>query len=319
MGLPAARITDVAGHGGIVAMGSPTVFIGGLMAARVGDPISCPATSPQPHGVGNITVGSTSVVINGAFAARMTDPTSCSVPGVSGVGRPSTQGIPGEFAYAPPALVGVGRNGFLVGDLSGHRNNGGTNVKGKVSLAHLEGSSQFVGGDVDAHAIEVEGTSGLGAAGLRGKYAPSSAQIAVDRDSNTAHLIGQTNAELGVDFLAGTDGRRIGYALGGVASVGAGVDADVESVLLTIPLLNISIYQHTTVGGGGGVGGESSSFSYYDRKDGRFHFGFLSDIKLLFSAKFGEHISIGAAPSGVGVPAIPGIIASGCPNVFIGG
>jgi uncharacterized Zn-binding protein involved in type VI secretion len=39
--LPAARVTDMAtcvGPPDMIAMGSPTVLIGGLMAARIGDP-----------------------------------------------------------------------------------------------------------------------------------------------------------------------------------------------------------------------------------------------------------------------------------------
>jgi uncharacterized Zn-binding protein involved in type VI secretion len=56
-GAPAARVTDLATCAGppdSIAMGSPTVLIGNLMAARLGD--------PTLHG-GTITVGCPTVLI----------------------------------------------------------------------------------------------------------------------------------------------------------------------------------------------------------------------------------------------------------------
>ncbi|HRD81160.1 MAG TPA: PAAR domain-containing protein [Saprospiraceae bacterium] len=71
--LPAARVTDMivstATQGAplpIVPPGVPTVLIGGLPAARMGD--SCGADA--------IVMGSTTVLIEGAPAARITDPTA---------------------------------------------------------------------------------------------------------------------------------------------------------------------------------------------------------------------------------------------------
>jgi hypothetical protein len=58
--LPAARVTDTAtcvGPPDVIVMGSPTVLIGGLMAARIGDPTA--------HG-GVITVGEPTVMIGEA-------------------------------------------------------------------------------------------------------------------------------------------------------------------------------------------------------------------------------------------------------------
>jgi uncharacterized Zn-binding protein involved in type VI secretion len=59
-GLPAARVTDKAvciGPPDVIAKGSPTVFIGSLMAARLGDPTA--------HG-GVIVVGCPTVIIGDA-------------------------------------------------------------------------------------------------------------------------------------------------------------------------------------------------------------------------------------------------------------
>lgn len=80
MGLPAARISDmhvcpmvtgVVPHvGGPIALGAPTVLIGGLPAARVGDLVTC--VGPPD----TIAMGSSSVLIGGMPAARMGDMTA---------------------------------------------------------------------------------------------------------------------------------------------------------------------------------------------------------------------------------------------------
>nr|BFF39755.1 PAAR domain-containing protein [Tenacibaculum mesophilum] len=81
MGNPAARITDmhvcpmvtgVVPHvgGPILPAGEPTVLIGGLPAARVGDMATCTG-SPD-----SIVMGSGTVLIGGMPAARMGDSTA---------------------------------------------------------------------------------------------------------------------------------------------------------------------------------------------------------------------------------------------------
>jgi uncharacterized Zn-binding protein involved in type VI secretion len=76
--LPQARVTDLATCAGppdMIAMGSPTVLVGNLMAARLGDPTA--------HG-GVIVVGCSTVII-----------------GESGAGAPVSVG-PMEPALGPP-------------------------------------------------------------------------------------------------------------------------------------------------------------------------------------------------------------------------
>ncbi len=81
MGQPAARLTDmhvcpmvtgVVPHvgGPIVAPGAPTVLIGGLPAARVGDLVTC--VGPPD----TIALGCFTVLIGGQPAARMGDLTA---------------------------------------------------------------------------------------------------------------------------------------------------------------------------------------------------------------------------------------------------
>lgn len=78
MSLPAARVTDLVAcpawngpanpHvGGPITAGAPTVFIGGQMAARIGDPTTC-AGPP-----GSVATGSPPVLIANRPAARVTD------------------------------------------------------------------------------------------------------------------------------------------------------------------------------------------------------------------------------------------------------
>jgi uncharacterized Zn-binding protein involved in type VI secretion len=86
----AARITDmhvcplvtgVVPHvGGPVAIGCPTVLIGGIPAARVGDMVTC-AGPPDV-----LAMGSTSVFIGGMPATRMGD--------IHGHGGPIVMGFP---------------------------------------------------------------------------------------------------------------------------------------------------------------------------------------------------------------------------------
>jgi len=87
-GKPAARLTDMTAHGGtITGPGVPTVLIGKMPAATLGDmhvcPMMTPATPPIPHVGGPITLGSTGVFIGKKPAARLGDMAVC-------VGPPST-------------------------------------------------------------------------------------------------------------------------------------------------------------------------------------------------------------------------------------
>lgn len=73
---PAARALDPTAHGTpLSGAGSPTVFIGGKPAWRVGvDVHACPlVTGTVPHVGGAVAVGSSSVLINGSPAARQGD------------------------------------------------------------------------------------------------------------------------------------------------------------------------------------------------------------------------------------------------------
>lgn len=73
---PAARVGDPTSHGTPLAPGpgSPNVLIGGMPAWRVtADFHTCPLADPQPHVGGVVLVGSTTVLINNLPAARLGD------------------------------------------------------------------------------------------------------------------------------------------------------------------------------------------------------------------------------------------------------
>lgn len=77
MGQPAARVTDSTSHGTPLSPGPgcPNVLIGGMPAWRVGtDSHICPLfNGPQPHVGGTVAMGSMTVRIGGLFAARQGD------------------------------------------------------------------------------------------------------------------------------------------------------------------------------------------------------------------------------------------------------
>ena len=108
MGKPAARLLDPTAHGGmIMGPGCPTVLIGKMPAATLGDthvcPMCTPGTPPIPHVGGPITLGSTGVFIGKKPAARLGDWAVC-------VGPPSS-----IVMGCPTVLIGEAGSGFQAG------------------------------------------------------------------------------------------------------------------------------------------------------------------------------------------------------------
>jgi uncharacterized Zn-binding protein involved in type VI secretion len=144
MGKPAARLGDMTAHGGtITGPGVPTVLIGGMPAATLGDmhvcPMVTPAPAPVPHVGGPITLGSTGVLIGGKPAARMGDMATC-------VGPPST-----IILGCMTVLIGeAGGGGGGGGGAAGAGAGGGSAAAGALTSASLAGQApqeSQVGGD----------------------------------------------------------------------------------------------------------------------------------------------------------------------------
>lgn len=83
----AARVGDPTGHPGMIAgPGVPTVLIGGMPAAVVGDNHVCAMPPPAgPHPPSPIAKGSATVLIGGRPAARVGDMSGCGAPIVMGM------------------------------------------------------------------------------------------------------------------------------------------------------------------------------------------------------------------------------------------
>ncbi|HEV8239275.1 MAG TPA: PAAR domain-containing protein [Thermoanaerobaculia bacterium] len=82
----AARVTDPSGHPGMISgPGVPTVLIGGLPAAVLGDLHTC-AMPPLagPHPPSPMVKGSATVLIGGRPAVRMGDMSGCGAPIILG-------------------------------------------------------------------------------------------------------------------------------------------------------------------------------------------------------------------------------------------
>ena len=83
---PAARVSDRIGHPGvIVGPGVPTVLIGGMPAAVLGDQHACSMPPVAgPHRPTPIAKGSATVLIGGRPAARLGDMSGCGAPIIAG-------------------------------------------------------------------------------------------------------------------------------------------------------------------------------------------------------------------------------------------
>jgi uncharacterized Zn-binding protein involved in type VI secretion len=93
MSRPAARVGDLTVTGDpIMGPGAPTVLIGGLPAARMGEIVTGPACS------GSITIASATVLIGGQPAARVGDQV---------IGTNPASGAPVTTAVAPPGAPTV--------------------------------------------------------------------------------------------------------------------------------------------------------------------------------------------------------------------
>lgn len=125
MGRPAARMLDMTAHGGVIMLGFPTVLIGGLPAARVGDMHLCPMfTGPAPHVGGPIIPpGSPTVLIGSMPAARMGDIATCTGP-------PDT-----IVKGCPTVLIGeAGGGGGAYSGAGGGAGTGGSATPGTASV-----------------------------------------------------------------------------------------------------------------------------------------------------------------------------------------
>lgn len=128
-GKPAARVGDMTAHGGsIVGPGAPTVMIGGMPAAVVGDmhvcPMVTPGVPPVPHVGGPVLPpGVPTVLIMGKPAVCVGDMATCTGP-------PDTILPPG----CPTVMIGSGGGGGGAGSPG----SGGGGAKAKAAESKVE-------------------------------------------------------------------------------------------------------------------------------------------------------------------------------------
>ncbi len=343
MGKPAARIGDQAGHGGAICFGEFKVLIENMPAARMGDPLICPASDgPKPHVMGNIISASSTVIIGGAWAARMGDKTGCGVAGVSGAGAPAVAGPAGPSGPSAPNPInyesvesGTAGDGYGYAQLTGHTGTFGSSRQLKASVKHQSatidqggGYTQTATADYGTSTGEVHTGAGSAGGGIQGAVYNVQDKV-TDKDGNSFAGQGTVGtAQASTDILVGTDGRRTGIALGGAVQASA-LEAQGDAVaVIPIPFTDSSINLGSTLGGSAGsVGAAANVGAYHDAADNRVHFAGMIDIAAVFGLKLGLDISIGAKAAsggagggtpGVPVPAVPGTILSGASKVFIG-
>ncbi len=147
---PAARQGDMTVHGGAIVVGCPTVLIGGMPAARVGDMHTCPMVTPGvppiPHVGGPIMPpGVVTVLIGGMPAACAGDMATC-------VGPPSTIAPPG----CPTVLIGTGGGGGGGGGAGSGSGGGGGQAESQTGTSG--GGEGEEGNEEEDHFLDVSFT-----------------------------------------------------------------------------------------------------------------------------------------------------------------
>lgn len=147
-GKPAARVGDMTAHGGtITGPGVPTVLIGKMPAATMGDmhvcPMMTPGTPPIPHVGGPITLGSTGVFIGKKPAARMGDMAFC-------VGPPSS-----IILGCMTVLIGEAGSGSQAGSAASAGAAKAQGISAPGALKAME-VPEPVESKVESHTVEIE-------------------------------------------------------------------------------------------------------------------------------------------------------------------
>ena len=349
MGQPAATLGDTAAHGGSIAVGSPTVFIGGRPAARLGDSVAC-----GQHGTGTIAKGSMSVFINGQPAARLGDPTACLVPGLAAASVPPVLGLPPVTKARSLDRAKDGKTHAENDDADG------------ISAAHAEYTKSDADHDgvMDTHAVSAEllrvrkakdrATGDGKEERISGALDMFYGNAQVSKGSNALAMDG-TNAEVGVakgsitlsggdagskgvdpdysvtgeghflhakverEGFLGTDGRGKygGLAKGEVSGQVAGGDVSVMYKSPTVAGYNAQL-KVKTGGEFAGFGGGLGAWGFLDTAEKRVHMGANALLEVFLGAKYEWDVSLGKISAGVPVGGIAGLIATGNPRVLIG-
>lgn len=265
---PAARITDMTMHAGKITTGCPSVLIGGLRAARVGDGHECPV-----HGKGKITTGCGSVIVGGSFASRIGDLAGCATESTLARVAPGKAKAEGGGQAKKRRLEGEHKgSGFRVNEIL-------LGGKGKGSGKALVGEA----GEAEVFVERVEGEVYFGPPDDYGANPLYSASL--------EGTVG--SAEAKGDALFGDDGNRVG--VGVVAKAGANAAGIKGKQKSTFGFGGYNIQLRGEMEGSEGVGAGLGHWGYYDRREERVHFGAFGTLKAFAGLELLGDISIGKA------------------------
>ena len=193
----AARRLDPTLHGGEIAAGCATVFIGGRPAARLGDAHACPAsTGSVPHVGGPISSGSATVFIGGRQAARLEDEATCT-GAADQVAEGSRNVFIGGGTYADLSALDEQirdldrRIAFEEATARGERESAGTfDDMGSGAPPRMPGPPTWWSRIIDAGAAGGEGADPYG------EYAMAAAEMSRNRSLRRAREADERAAEL---------------------------------------------------------------------------------------------------------------------------
>ena len=151
MGQPAARLTSMTAHGGTVIAVNPTVLVGKMPVACLGDMHVCPlVTGVVPHVGGPILLGSFGVLAGGRPVARMGDMAVC---------------------VGPPDTIVLGEFTVLVGDISpsggGGGGGGGSGEGGGGGFAGIAGAAMSAVGSAAALVMSIASSAAASCVGAQ--------------------------------------------------------------------------------------------------------------------------------------------------------
>jgi len=314
--MPQARVTDkctCVGPTDVIVKGSPTVYVGGQMAARIGDVTT--------HG-GVITTGAPNVIIGEAGAGGSAGMSQAAPGAVGAAGKgPDAVDRPEDKAYEvhKKRLGGDDNVDVMFAEAGGSTNTGdgrataqGEAALGMTRMDHAGHIKGPVGGShklqtftADAKVYGSVGKTGGGTEGAASaRMVEEEASLFVGPDENNPYAeaggsYALMKAEAKGDVLLGSDGRRAGVSLGGKAGASA-AEGDLKGeVNIPIPFTDWTISARGKVSGeAGALGAGGGAHAYKDLQTGRYHGGAFGKAAAVLGIGADVDLSIGPAYQG---------------------
>ncbi|GAB5544385.1 MAG: hypothetical protein SangKO_041450 [Sandaracinaceae bacterium] len=363
----AARQTDPVTHGGTIVTGSPNVLTEGLASARLFDLVKC-----DVHGTAVVAETSKTVLVNGRGFARKGDGCACEGASAAGPGQgdlvlfilsvhgsdKTLEEIVEETNGHGPHLEGILADSNRDGTLDSFVMDGslmGFEIEGEhgrfaMEVGVLEGEATYVRGEnaIDGP-IPLNQRAKLN---LRGSALDTEGTLNVTDEVSVEGKGSLFEAEVGGEFLAGSDGRYTGVIVDGGATASAAsgsVTGVVDTTaggflagLATSPVFGPAAIGALTVAGmsetgrellatpvkievtkgasAASVGADGRFAAYYDNYLEEAHFDLAGELAVLLGLKAGVSVTIGGngKEEGQTGDAGPNLIVSGAGTVIVG-